>query len=156
GLTIYWSKVEGSEVVAFRGEGIVDSPLERVASVVVDTTRGTEWINSLVSSKVVKNLSGSEFIEYDHVGIPFPFDQLMSDRDFVSHVTLEAGSDGSFTVRYGPAEDEGAPVLKNRVRGLMTCVFKLTPMSLPDETYVEAEIHCDPMGGVAKWLVNFF
>jgi len=90
GLTLYWSKVEGSQVIAFRGEGIVDAPLEKVASIIIDTTRGTEWIDSLVSSKVVRNLSPTEFVEYDHAGIPFPFDQVMSDRDFVSHVFLES------------------------------------------------------------------
>jgi len=157
GLTIYWSKVEGSQVIAFRGEGIVDAPLEKVASIIIDTTRGTEWIDSLVSSKVVKKISADEFIEYDHVGIPFPFDTLMSDRDFVSKVLLEADPQTRrMTVSYLPTEDEQAPVLKKYTRGIMTCVFKLVPMSLSEETYVEAEVHCDPKGGVPKWLVNFF
>src|SRR5579872_2428884 len=84
GLSLYWSKVEGSQVIAFRGEGIVDAPIEKVASIIIDTTRATEWIDSLVSSNVVRNISPTEFIEYDHVGISFPFDTVMSDRDFVS------------------------------------------------------------------------
>src|ERR1051325_6857536 len=84
GLNFYWSKVGGSQVIAFRGEGIVDAPIEKVASIIIDTTRGTEWIDSLVKSNVVRNISPTEFIEYDHVGIAFPFDSLMSDRDFVS------------------------------------------------------------------------
>ncbi len=157
GLTIYWSKVEGSQVIAFRGEGIVDAPIEKVASIIIDTTRATEWIDSLVSSKVVRSLSPTEFIEYDHVGIPFPFDTLMSDRDFVSHVYLEADPPSRrLTVTYLPVEDDQAPVLRKYTRGTMTCVFKMVPMSISDETYVEAEIHCDPKGGVPKWLVNFF
>lgn len=156
GLTLYWAKVDGSQVIAFRGEGIVDAPIEKVASIIVDTTRATEWIDSLVSSKVVRKLPGTDFIEYDHVGIMFPFDTVMSDRDFVSHVYLEGDPAGRFTVSYLPAEDEQAPVLKKYTRGTMTCVFKMTKMSLEDETYVEAEIHCDPRGTVPKWLVNFF
>ncbi len=157
GLTIYWSKVEGSQVIAFRGEGIVDAPLEKVASIIIDTTRGTEWIDSLVSSRVVRDLSPSEFIEYDHVGIAFPFDTVMQDRDFVSHVRLDFDPGSRrVTVRYEPAEDSLAPPLKKFTRGTMTCEFKMVPMSLSDETYVEAEIHCDPKGGVPKWLVNFF
>ena len=157
GLTIYWSKVEGSEVIAFRGEGIVDAPIEKVASIILDASRGTEWIDSLVSSKVVRDVSPTEFIEYDHVGIAFPFDQLMSDRDFVSHVYLEcAPGTKRMKVSYLPAEDELAPPLKKYTRGVMTCVFKMVPMSIESETYVEAEIHCDPKGGVPKWVVNFF
>src|ERR1700678_2541956 len=88
GLTTYWANVQGSQVIAFRGEGIVDAPMEKVASIIIDTTRGAEWINSLVLSKVVRNISDTEFIEYDHVGIPFPFDQVISDRDFVSDVNI--------------------------------------------------------------------
>ncbi|HUO57363.1 MAG TPA: START domain-containing protein [bacterium] len=157
GLTIYWSKVEGSQVIAFKGEGIVDAPIEKVASIIIDTTRGTEWIDSLVSSKVVRNVSPTEFIEYDHVGIAFPFDQLMSDRDFVSHVYLVSDPETKrVKVSYLPAEDELAPPVKKYTRGVMSCVFKMVPMSIGEETYVEAEIHCDPKGGVPKWVVNFF
>jgi len=157
GLTIYWSKVEGSPVIAFRGEGIVDAPLEKVASIIIDTTRGTEWIDSLVASKVVRDLSPTEFIEYDHVGIAFPFDTVMQDRDFVSHVTVSADpSTQRMTVRYEPTEDAAVPASKKLTRGLMVCEFKMVPMSIPEETYVEAEIHCDPRGAVPKWLVNFF
>ncbi len=157
GLTVYWSKVEGSQVIAFKGDGIVDEPLDKVASVIVDTTRGTEWIDSLVASKVVRPLNPTEFIEYDHVGIPFPFDTVMSDRDFVSHVTVDYDPQTRWmSISYLPAEDGLAPVLRKYTRGVMTCVFKMVPMSLPDQTYVEAEVHCDPRGAVPKWLVNFF
>ncbi len=157
GLNLYWSKVDGSQVIAFRGEGIVDAPIEKVASIIIDTTRGTEWIDSLVKSDVVRNISTTEFIEYDHVGIAFPFDTLMSDRDFVSRVNLEADPKSKrIAVDYTPAVDDLAPTLKKYVRGWMTCEFKLVPMSLEGETYVEAEIHCDPKGSVAPWVVNFF
>ncbi len=153
GLTLYWSKVEGSEIIAFRGEGIVDAPIEKVASIIIDTTRGTEWIDSLLESRVVRNISPTEFIEYDHVGTPI----LMANRDFVSHVTVEADPKTKrVVVSYEPAEDSLAPILKKYVRGIMICEFRMVPMSLAEETYVEAEIHCDPKGSVAKWLVNFF
>jgi hypothetical protein len=157
GLTIYWSKVEGSQIIAFKGEGIVDAPLEKVASIIIDTTRGTEWIDSLVESKVTRPISSTEFIEYDHVGVSFPFDALMHDRDFVSHVTVQADpKTRRMTVHYAPTEDPSAPALKKYVRGTMVCEFRLVPMSIPEETYVEAEIHCDPMGSVPKWIVNWF
>jgi len=153
GLTLYWSKVEGSPVIAFRGEGIVEAPIEKVASIVIDTTRGTEWIDSLLESRVVHQISTAEFIEYDHMGTPF----IMANRDFVSDVTLTADPQTRrFTVHYASVEDPLAPPFKKYVRGKMICEFKMVPMSMPDETYVEAEIHCDPKGGVPKWIVNLF
>ncbi|HTA77568.1 MAG TPA: START domain-containing protein [bacterium] len=157
GLTIYWSKVDGSQVIAFRGEGIVNSPMEKVASVIVDASRGTEWINSLVSSKNIRTISNTEFIEYDHVGIPFPFDSLISDRDFVSDVNVRFDPKTKWmTVSYKPTTDSNAPVLKKYTRGIVDCEFKLTRMSFPDQTYVEARVFTDPKGNIPKWLVNFF
>src|SRR5579859_8146113 len=156
GITIYWCRVGDSPVIAFRGEGIVDGPIEKVSSVIVDTTRATEWVDSLVSSKVLRPVSPMEFIEYDHVGIPFPFTPLMSDRDFVSKATLAADpKTHGISVTYESVDDPSMPPLKKYVRGVMWCEFKMTPMSFPGQTYVEAEIHCDPKGSIAKWLVNF-
>jgi hypothetical protein len=157
GLTTYWSKVEGNEVIAFKGKGLVNAPIENVASVIIDTTRGTEWINSLAESKVVRTISDHEFIEYDHAGIPFPFDSVISDRDFVSDVTLKYDrKTGWFTVSYKPIEDEGAPKLKKYTRGVMDCEFQIAPMSMTGQTYVEATVFVDPKGNIPKWLVNFF
>jgi hypothetical protein len=157
GLTTYWANVKGSQVIAFRGEGIVDAPMEKVASIIIDTTRGAEWINSLVLSKVVRNISETEFIEYDHVGIPFPFDQVISDRDFISDVNVKYDKKtGWMTVSYKPTIDPDAPPVKKYTRGIIDCEFKLARMSMTDQTYVEARVFTDPKGSIPKWLVNFF
>ena len=157
GLTTYWSKLEGSQVIAFRGEGIVNAPMEKVASVIIDTTRGAEWINSLVESKVIRPISDTEFIEYDHVGIPFPFDSVISDRDFVSDVTIRFDPKTQWmTVSYKPTIDPSMPKLKKYARGIVDCEFKITRMSIQNQTYVEARVFTDPKGNIPKWLVNFF
>jgi hypothetical protein len=157
GLTTYWANMKGSQVIAFRGEGIVDAPMEKVASIIIDTTRGAEWIDSLVLSKVIQNISDTEFIEYDHVGIPFPFDQVISDRDFVSDVNVKYDTQtGWMTVSYKPTTDPAAPPLKRYTRGIVDCEFKLVRMSMQDQTYVEARVFTDPKGSIPKWLVNFF
>jgi hypothetical protein len=157
GLTTYWSKVEGSQVIAFRGEGIVNAPMEKVASIIIDTTRGAEWINSLVESKVIRPISDTEFIEYDHVGIPFPFDSVISDRDFVSDVNIRFDPKTQWmTVSYKPTTDPDVPKLKKYARGIIDCEFKITRMSIQSQTYVEAKVFTDPKGNIPKWLVNFF
>jgi hypothetical protein len=157
GLTTYWANVEGSQVIAFRGEGIVDADMEKVASIIIDTTRAAEWINSLVLSKVVRNISDTKFTEYDHVGIPFPFDQVISDRDFVSDVNIHYDAKTKWmTVSYKPTTDPEAPTIKKYTRGIVDCEFNLVRMSMPHQTYVEARVFTDPMGAIPKWLVNFF
>ncbi len=156
GIRLYSSEVPGTKIMALKGDGLIEAPMAKVANVIVDTTRGTEWIDSLVESKVLRNLGPFEFTEYDHMGIPFPFDQFISDRDFVSHVAVETDSlHQHVTVKYTPLIDPLAPVKKNYKRGVMTCTFSMYEIC-PDETYMEAEIHCDPKGGLAAWLVNWF
>ncbi len=158
GISVYWSKAAGNPVVAFKGEGIVDAPLEKVASVITDTSRGTEWIDKLVESRILRSISPSEFIEYDHMGVPVPLTAVIKDRDFVSNVRLENDPlTRRITIRYRSVEDSLAPVSNKYVRGkLIQCVFRLVPMSFPDQTFVEAEFHCDPEGSLSKWMVNFF
>ncbi len=156
GIEIYTSKVHGTDILALRGEGLVEAPLEKVASVIIDTTRGTEWIDSLVESKVLHNLGPYAFTEYDHMGIPFPFDQFISDRDFVSHVSLTTDPlHRHIMVKYTPVLDPSAPPVKNHVRGTMTCSFDIQTSECADESFVVAEIHCDP-GQIVAWLVNWF
>ncbi|HET9870632.1 MAG TPA: START domain-containing protein, partial [bacterium] len=125
GILLYWSKVQGSDLVAFKGEGIVDAPLDKVATIIADTSRGTEWIDGLVKSQVVDRASDTDFVEYDHQGVPFPFDQLISDRDFVSRVTLTADPNvHGLTIRYVSVQDPAAPPPGKCVRGeLRYCVF---------------------------------
>jgi len=158
GILLYWSKVPDTDIVAFKGEGIVDAPMDKVATIIVDTTRGTEWIDGLVESKVLKSVSHTQFVEYDHQGVPFPFDQLISDRDFVSQVTVEPAPEvHGLTIRYVAAEYPSMPPTKKYVRGeLRYCVFKLMPMTQANQTYVVAEVDADPKGHLAPWLVNFF
>ncbi len=158
GILLYWSKVPDTDIVAFKGEGIVDAPMDKVATIIVDTTRGTEWIDGLVESKVLKSVSPTQFVEYDHQGVPFPFDQLISDRDFVSQVTIAPAPEvHGLTISYVATEDPSMPPTKKYVRGeLRYCVFKLMPMTLVNQTYVVAEVDADPKGHLAPWLVNFF
>ena len=47
GVQIYKRDVPGSDVIAFKGTGLVDAPLDRVATVLFDTSRAPEWIDSL-------------------------------------------------------------------------------------------------------------
>jgi hypothetical protein len=153
GILVSWSKVEGSEIIAFKGEGLVDVPLNQVASVILDTTRSPEWVDSLKEARVLNVVSPTEFVEYERIGTPI----LMAGRDFVTRVTVDyEAKDSRFSIHYQSAEDSLAPPGKKYVRGEIFCRFKLVPMTLSDETYVEAIFYCDPKGTVSKWFVNYF
>ena len=106
------------------------------------------------SSSVVRWLSPNEYIEYNHLHTPF----VMKDRDFVSKVTLSmAPSTHQFTIAYGATQDDAGAPRTDYVRGeIKNSRFILTPVDGGKRTHLVAEVHCDPMGSVPKWLVNFF
>jgi hypothetical protein len=153
GVAVYRREVPGSPLIAFKGEGIIDASILRVASVLVDSTRATEWIDSLVEARVLRVISETEDIHYDHVATPF----VMKDRDFVSDCKLEFDpGTKKVALRIHSVSDASAPST-GYVRGeLLDSSFVLTSIEHGTKTRVVAEIHADPKGSVAKWIVNLF
>ena len=153
GIVVSRKEVVGSPFVAFRGEGDVDAPLVRVGSVLVDVPREKEWMGSVAEARVLRRVSETEYVLYSHVATP----PTMTDRDFVTDVTI-AFDPGRKTlvVRMHSIDDPAAPHT-SYVRGdLQESSFTLTAIDGGARTHVVAEIHCDPRGSVAGFLVNFF
>jgi hypothetical protein len=145
--------IPGSAIIALRGEGVVDAPIIRVVSVILDYRRATEWVDSLEEARVVRMLSANEFVEYDHVGTP-PI--IMADRDFVCRGRIQVDLiHQTFTLQLWPTTDPAVPV-GSYVRGTLRALWKLRAIDDGKSTQVDAELEGDPKGGVAKWLVNFF
>jgi START domain len=153
GILVARKEIVGSPFVAFRGEGDVDAPLLVVGSVLVDIGRAPEWVDSLVETRVLRRMSDTEYITYSHVRTPI----TMSDREFVSDVTLSVDpGKKTFSVRMRAVTDPAAPKT-DFVRGDLTgSSYTLTSIDGGKRTHVVAEIHCDPKGSVASWLVNLF
>jgi hypothetical protein len=153
GIAVYRREVPGSPIVAFKGEGVVDQSILRVASVIVDSSRATEWIDSLKEARILRQVSETETIHYDHVGTPI----VMKDRDFVSDCKLEFDpAQKKVALKIHSVNDASAPQT-SYIRGeLLQSSFTLTAIEHGTKTRVVAEIHADPKGSVAKWIVNMF
>ena len=153
GISIYRRDVAGSSIVALKGEGIINAPVWKVASVLLDTTRAPEWVDSLKLSKVVRRLSLNSYVEYNHLGLP----PLIRDRDFVSEVLIDVNAaDRSAALVYTPTDDPLAPKTHN-VRGLiLSGSFRAQSLEAGQRTELTAELHCDPKGALPAWIVNLF
>lgn len=153
GISAWKREVAGSDIIALRGEGVVDAPIVRVASVLLDYTRAPEWIDSLEQVRVVRMLGPLEFVEYDRVGTP-PI--IMKDRDFVCRGKLAVDlAEQSLVMTIEPTVDPKLPET-DCVRGELRGYWKLRAVAGGRKTFVIAEMHGDPKGGVAKWIVNLF
>ena len=153
GIAVFRRELAGSPVIALRGEGVVDAPILRVASVLVDDSRATEWIDRLEEIKLVRKLSEDERIHWSHIGTPI----VLKDRDFVYSIKLELDPPNKkLMLNYHSVYDSGAPKT-NYIRGEFKYgTFVLTSIDGGKKTRVLAEVLADPKGSVAKWIVNLF
>ncbi len=151
GIAVFRREVGDSPIIAVRGEGVVDAPILRVASVLADTSRSVEWIDRLAEVKVVRKLSDDERIHWTHVTTPI----VLKDRDFVYAIKLELDpANKKVMLNYHSVHDSGAPKT-DYIRGeFKHGSFILTSIEGGKKTRVLAEVLADPKGSVAKWIVN--
>lgn len=159
GVRMYRRDVPGTSVVGLRGEAFIAAPIVRVASVLADRKRSTEWIDRLVKTKVIRELSESESINWNHIKTPSP----LKDRDFVfkSVITTDPAKK-KVTFSYFSVTDSLAPEYDDYVRGsFKSGKFELTMAERTNKdgsktrgTIVVAEVVVDPKGSVPTFLVN--
>jgi hypothetical protein len=155
GIHIFKKEIENSDLLAFKGSGVIDAPLDRVASVVLDESRAKEWVVDLEETKRLRWINDNEFVQYDHFGTPI----VVKDRDFVTHVKMEVDIKARKVVFETHSIDDPTAPRTNYVRGnLMHSKFVLSEVKDQEngkfQTLVEGEIHVDPMGSIPKWVAN--
>lgn len=154
GILVHRKEVEGSDVVAFRGETVIEAPIAKVANILIDTSRKLEWVARCVEAKNVRQLSTYERIEYNKTHTPWP----LQNRDFLFRATAEFDTTKKRAVfRMKSVEDALAPETDDAVRAhLHNSAYSLTSLGDGKKTHVVVEIHADPKGAVPKWVVNLF
>jgi hypothetical protein len=149
-VTVSKQEVEGSKLVAFKGDTELDAPLEKVLYVLMDNEHRLEWVGRLYENRVLEQVTPHEYFIYQAFELPTPF----SNRDYVYHgeATLDEAT-GVVTLSMSSTEHEAAPETIGVRAQLVNSRYKLTPLS-SDRTRVEVEIMTDPKGMMPAWLVN--
>lgn len=152
GIRSYEKKLEGSPLLSFKAEGVIDAPINLVLSVLVDADRSMEWVSFLSESVVVRWIDGpKDYVQLSRFDIPWP----VKDRVFVSRVTLEVDPDTyTAVIVYLPADD---PV-KTRSAILGSADgsrFVLRPIDGGTRTDFVGIGVADPKGAIPKWIVNW-
>jgi hypothetical protein len=151
GIVVHRKEVEGSPLLAFRGDGIIQAPIARVALIQMDLLHSPEWMESLVEARVLENRSETSFLTYSHIGAP----PMISDRDFVNEVNIDFDPPKRIRFNIHSVESPAGPATKF-VRGkLLHSTFELTALD-ENRTRIVCEIHADPMGSLPKFAVNVF
>jgi hypothetical protein len=153
GIEIFRKEENAGGLIAFRGIGVVEAPLPLVATVIFDTDRRREWVEGLVGSRILRWEDRDNFIEYDHIEMPF----FMSERDFVSKIKMSFDlSKKQMVFQYRSADDPTAP-RTDYIRGeVVDMTFILSSIDNDRATRIDAAFLADPKGWIPKCLVNYF
>jgi START domain len=153
GIQIFRKEGSSGGLIAFRGIGVVEAPLPLVATVIFDTDRRREWVEGLVDSRILRWENKDNFIEYDHIEMPF----FMNERDFVSKITMSFDPlKKQMVFHYRSSDDPSAP-RTDYIRGeVIDMTFILSSIDKDRATRIDAAFLGDPKGWIPKWLVNFF
>jgi len=152
GFTTKRKSIEGSDILAFRGETIVDTPISKILSIFLDASRRGEWVDRYHTSGelIVKN--DWERTYWIRFGLPFP----ISDRDYV--LSASANVDEArrvVTANIKSVENVKRPADDCCVRAeAMGTYYRFEAIPGTNKTKMEVEVHTNPKGMLPSWLVN--
>jgi len=152
GFVTHRMAVEGSSVMAFRGETVVDVPLSKILTVFLDSQRRKDWVDRFGSTEDVEVIGDLDTVYWIRFELPFP----LSDRDYLLRATAEVDANNRVFV-------VNIRSVKHPDRSEMDCCIRAEAyrtyyrfQALPDQnkTKIEVEVHTDPKGMLPGWLVN--
>jgi hypothetical protein len=153
GVRVFRRSEAGSPLKSMKGIGVVDAPVATVALVLLDDARAPEWVDSLAESRVVRMLTPHEYIEYNHVAMPWP----VHDREFLTDVQLSGdATTQTAVIKSQPATDWSVPPRPKIIRGVLQSYYVLQAIDGGKRTLLQIELHSDPKGAIPAWVVNLF
>lgn len=152
GIQTYRMRRPDSPLLVFKGEGVIDAPVDRVLSVCLDADRATEWIGMVSESTVLRWVDdGRAYVQLTRFDLPWP----VRDRAFVSQVELEVDPE-TWIATLAYRESAHAPEIDGAIVGSTEgTYFRLQPIDEGTRTHFTGIGIADPRGAIPVWLVNF-
>jgi len=150
GVTTSYKAIEGTKVLAMKGVGEVDVPLERILGVFLDGSKSTEWVDLMM--RYEEKVLGQDLrIEHQMYDMPWP----VWDREFVlrREDTFDAARK-TVRVTYTSVDDPAFPPQEGIVRGVDHGSFWEFTALPGGRTRIVIEVFIDPRGSIPAWLVN--
>jgi hypothetical protein len=150
GVSVFSKTIQGSPIVAFKGEAVINASIKKVFWVLLDNDHRIEWVDRLKYNEILETLSPFEYVIYQEFKLPWP----LTNRDFVYRGKASRDSKtGVVTLSLMSEPHDKAPKKKLVRAELLGSSYTLTPIE-SGKTKVEVEIHSDPKGAIPSWLVN--
>ena len=150
GVNVYRQEVAGTNLLAFRGTGFIDAPVDKVLYVFADVQHEIDWVDRLEENILIsEDKANFERVEFHSYGLPWP----VWSRDIVFKIKLSRQDDESFLVTMKSVDDSLGPPTKGVRAELHGSNFVLRETK-DGRTWVEVDIFIDPKGTVPAFLVN--
>ena len=156
GVKTYRKEVPGSEIFPLKGVTILNAPIEKVLTLMLDDNRATEWIDLLADIKLIKTYSDRRYTLLYEMASPLPL--LVKKRDFLLESNFSYDKkEKKVTLSLHSVEDASVPLQKDYLRGyIYKSEWNFTALKKEGKTLVSLEYHVDPRGLIPKWIVRAF
>jgi hypothetical protein len=156
GIKTYRKEVPGGEVFPLKGITILNAPIEKVLTLMLDDNRAPNWIDLLKKIKLINTYSETQYTLLYEMESPLPL--FVKKRDFLleSNFTYHKEEE-KVTLSLHSVEDDSVPEQKDYVRGhIYKSEWNFIALKKEGKTLVSLEYHVDPRGLIPKWIVRTF
>jgi len=151
GIAVAKKVLPDSNLMPFRGEGVVDVHISKLVGVIKTAGLGPDWVDLQVKSEERHRESDEAAIIYNKYDLSWP----VSDRDYLMQQRTTYDADKKVvTVTYESIEDPRWPADDCCVRAVAVRTFWKFVYVSPTQTKIEVEVYTDPKGALPAWLVN--
>lgn len=151
GIAVAKKVLPDSNLMPFRGEGVVDVHISKLVGVIKTAGLGPDWVDLQVESKELHRDSDEAAIIYNKYDLSWP----VSDRDYLMQQRTTYDADAKVvTVTYESIEDPRWPADDCCVRAVAVRTFWKFIHVSATQTKIEVEVYTDPKGSLPAWLVN--
>ena len=152
GIKVWEKYIEGSSVVAFRGQAIINSNIHELFSVLYDADHKKDFLQNVIEFRNLKIKSPYEGINYIRLGNNIPF---IDDRDVILESKITPiPSQKKIIVNFSNSAQNLVPLVEDTVRiPKLKGHWSFEALGL-EKTQIFYQVESDPGGLIPKWLVN--
>ena len=148
-VTVWTQDVPSSKFKAFKGEVLINAPMDKIVSVIRDTQNVPKWYYKSIHAEQLQRLNDHQSLNYSVTSLPWP----VSDRDSVILATVSNLQNGDIIIKM-TAKPEAYPVQENLIRvPKLDGLWKLEQQT-NNQVKVTLQMATEPGGEIPSWLAN--
>ncbi|MBS1489429.1 MAG: hypothetical protein JSS93_02775 [Bacteroidetes bacterium] len=147
-IKVYTCFTDTSRFKLIKAEFKIHTSLEKLEKFLLNFSNYTTWQYNTVEAKVIKKISGTEYIYYAIINAPWP----VTDRDMVVRLATRLEGKHLYVSAHSTV---GVPVKKELVRVPSSHSEWIVTETSQNILSVKYVIQIDPGGNVPAWIVNW-